>query len=134
MYNKVVLVGRLTADPQVRYSSEGKPICHFSLAVDRIGSNETDFFDIVAFGNLADIASRYLYKGRLVLIEGRLQTRTYETPEGIRRKVWEIVARDMRMLDRKRQEREPETRYRTSEQRIEEEPISDFDEFSELPF
>ncbi len=138
MYNRAILVGRLTADPQLRYTNDGKPVCNFTLAVDRPGTNEADFFDIVTFGNLADISSKYLYKGRLVLVEGRLQTRTYETQEGVKRKVWEIVARDMRMLDKRRQEETSsrparENRFKTKRaQEIRE--MDEFDDFSDLPF
>ncbi len=98
-YNKVVLVGRLTADPELKYTANGKATVRFSLAVDRPTSQkETDFFNIVAWERLAETCGRFLAKGRLVLIEGRLQNRQYEGNDGTQRKVTEIVASDMRML------------------------------------
>jgi single-strand DNA-binding protein len=109
MYNRVILVGRLVADPQVRYTSEGKPVCNFTLAVDRPSpTGETDFLDIVAFDKLADIIQKYLSKGRLVLVEGRLRTRLRERPDGTRQKVYEIYARDLRMLDSRKKREELE--------------------------
>jgi len=139
MYNRVILIGRLVADPQVRYTSDGKPICNFTIAVDRIGSSgETDFIDIVAFDKLADISQKYLYKGRLVLVEGRLRTRLRERSDGTKQKVYEVYARDIRMLDSKRRrEEEPSpSRQRVSEPA----PTSDeelsfgLDDMSDLPF
>lgn len=103
-YNKVILVGRLTRDPEIKYTPSGMQLAKFGLAVDRVRSknNETDFFNIVAWQRLAEICSQYLRKGKLVLIEGDIQTRTYETQEGQKRKSFEIVARNMQMLESKR--------------------------------
>ena len=136
MYNHVVLVGRLVADPQKRFSSEGTTICTFTIAVDRPSSSgEADFIDIVSFGNLAEIASKYLEKGRLVLVEGRLRTRYWERNDGTRQKVYEVHARDIRMLDsRKRREREDREQPTYTKRREEGDLGFDIDDISELPF
>lgn len=103
--NKVILIGRLTAAPEMRYTQTGKPVATFTLAVDRQKRSdnkekETDFINIVTWQKLAEICAQYLEKGKLVAIEGRLQTRSYTTNEGQKRKVYEVVAQDMRMLSR----------------------------------
>ncbi len=99
-FNKAILVGRLTRDPEIRYTPQGTQLARFSLAVDRIRSknNETDFFNIVAWQKLAEICGQYLRKGKLVLIEGEIQSRRYETQDGQKRTAFEIVARNMQML------------------------------------
>lgn len=106
MLNRVILIGRLTRDPELRYVPSGQPVASFTLAVDRpftnqAGERETDFIDIVAWRKLADQVSQHLSKGRLVAVEGRLQIRSYETQDGQKRKVAEIVADAVRFLDRK---------------------------------
>ena len=104
MYNRIVLIGRLTRDPELRYLPSGAPVAGFTLAVDRpfknqAGERETDFVTITTWRKLAEQASRYLDKGRLVAVEGRLQIRSYETQDGQRRKVAEVVADGIRFLD-----------------------------------
>jgi single-strand DNA-binding protein len=104
--NRVILIGRLTRDPELRYVPSGQPVASFTLAVDRpftnqAGERETDFIDIVAWRKLADQVSQHLSKGRLVAVEGRLQIRSYETQDGQKRKVAEVVADAVRFLDRK---------------------------------
>jgi single-strand DNA-binding protein len=104
MYNRIVLIGRLTRDPELRYLPSGAPVAGFTLAVDRpfknqAGDRETDFVTITTWRKLAEQASRYLDKGRLVAVEGRLQIRSYETQDGQRRKVAEVVADGIRFLD-----------------------------------
>ncbi len=106
MFNKVILIGRLTAQPEMRYTQNGKPVATFTLAVNRNrktdGKEETDFITIVAWQRLAEICSQYLNKGSLIAIDGRLQTRSYQTNDGQKRKVYEVIAQDMRMLGRPR--------------------------------
>lgn len=102
--NIVVLIGRLCADPELRYSTDGKPMCNFTLAVDRpyknsAGEKDADFVRIVVFGKTAEACANNLGKGRLVAVEGRLQVRSYETPEGQKRQVSEVVAENVRFLD-----------------------------------
>jgi single-strand DNA-binding protein len=104
--NRIVLIGRLTRDPELRYVPSGHPVVSFTLAVDRSfanqqGERETDFIDIVAWRKLAEQVSQHLSKGRLVAVEGRLQIRSYETQDGQKRKVAEVVADGVRFLDRK---------------------------------
>jgi single-strand DNA-binding protein len=110
-YNRIILVGRLTRDPELRATPDGISVVRFTLAVDRgmrAGEErQTDFFDIVAFRQLADNVANYVTKGRLVLVEGKLQTRSYNDREGNRRTVYEIVADTVRFLERPR-EGEPE--------------------------
>jgi single-strand DNA-binding protein len=106
MLNQIVLIGRLTRDPELRYTPSGVPVATFRLAVDRPFSNaqgqrETDFFDIVAWRKQAELVANHIQKGRLVAVQGRLQARQYDTPEGQRRTVYEIVADRVAFLDRK---------------------------------
>ncbi len=108
MLNVVVLVGRLVRDPEIRYTPAGVAVGSFTVAVDRPftnqqGERETDFVDVVVWRKLAETCASHLGKGRLVGVEGRLQIRSYETPEGQRRRVAEVVARDVRFLDRPRE-------------------------------
>lgn len=95
MLNKVFLIGRLTQDPDMRYTPSGVAVARFSLAVDRPykkqdGSRDTDFIDIVAWRQRAEFASNYLSKGRQVLVEGRLQVRSFVGQDGVRRRVSEV--------------------------------------------
>jgi single-strand DNA-binding protein len=110
-YNRIILIGRLTRDPELRATPDGISVVRFRLAVDRVArageERQTDFFDIVAFRQLADTVANYTTKGRLVLVEGKLQTRSYNDREGNRRTVYEIVADTVRFLERPR-EGEPE--------------------------
>jgi single-strand DNA-binding protein len=105
--NSVVLIGRLTRDPELRYVPSGQPVANFTLAVDRPfaasrGAREADFVTIVAWRKAAELVSTYLEKGRLVAIEGRLQIRTYETQDGRKQKAAEVVANRIQFLDRKK--------------------------------
>jgi len=104
--NKVILVGRLGRDPELKYTASGVPFCRFSMATDDVwndkGSGErqerTEWHNIVAWDRLAEICNQYLTKGRLVYIEGSLQTREWDDQEGNKRKSTEIRARDMVLL------------------------------------
>jgi single-strand DNA-binding protein len=114
MYNRIILIGRLTRDPELRYVPSGAPVASFTLAVDRPfrdqqGNRETDFIDIVAWRKLAEQVSQYMSKGRMVAVEGRLQIRSYETQDGQKRKVAEVVADGIRFLDRGKPAGPPET-------------------------
>jgi len=104
--NRIILIGRLTRDPELRYVPSGQPVASFTLAVDRPfvnqqGERATDFIDVVAWRRLAEQVTQHLNKGRLVAVEGRLQIRSYETQDGQKRKVAEVVADAVRFLDRK---------------------------------
>ena len=104
--NKVILIGRLGKDPELIYTASGTPFCRFSMATDDVwndkGTGErqekTEWHNIVAWDRLAEICNQYLTKGRLVYIEGSLQTREWDDQDGNKRKTTEIRARDMVML------------------------------------
>lgn len=105
MLNVIVLIGRLTRDPELRYTPSGVPVVNFTLAVDRPftnqqGEREADFIDVVGWRRLAETVAQYMQKGRLVAVKGRLQIRSYETQDGQRRRAAEVVAEDVRFLDR----------------------------------
>ncbi len=104
MYNKVFLIGRLTRDPEVRFTSSGIASARFAIAVNRMGgkkgNDEVDFINIAAWRRLAEICRDYLKKGMLVAIEGRLQIRKYEKG-GEKKTFTEVVADNMQMLERK---------------------------------
>jgi len=105
MLNRVVLIGRLTADPELRYTNTGTAVASFTLAVDRMRSNqsgerETDFINIVVWQKQAELCAQYLHKGRLAAVDGRLQIRSYENREGQKVRVAEVVAESVRFLDR----------------------------------
>ncbi len=104
MFNKVILIGRLTRDPELRYTQSGLAVAKFTLAVDRRiardREKETDFIDIVVFQKQAENCANYIGKGRLVAVEGRLQIGSYEDSQGIRRKSAEVIAENVRFLDR----------------------------------
>ncbi len=105
MLNKVVLVGRLTKDPEIRYTADNQtPIAKFTIAVDRIfkkeGQPSADFIPIVVFGKSADNCGKYIRKGRLVAVSGRLQTRNWDDQEGKRHYITEVIADEVNFLDR----------------------------------
>jgi len=105
MLNRVLLVGRMATDPELKYTPSGVAVATFRVAVDRNranaqGERETDFIDIVTWRQNAEFAANYLNKGRLVSVDGRLQVRTWQTQEGQRRKTVEVVADSVQGLDR----------------------------------
>jgi single-strand DNA-binding protein len=108
MLNKVILIGRLATDPELKYTPSGVAVTSFRIAVDRrmapneSGEKETDFIDIVAWRQSAEFAANYLNKGRLVAVDGRLQIRNWVAQDGTKRKTAEVVAYDLRSLDRPR--------------------------------
>ena len=99
--NRVILIGRLARDPELRFTQSGKSVANFSIAVNRPFSKdgEADFINIVVWGKTAENCANYLAKGRLVALEGRLQNRTYETQTGEKRYITEIVANAVKFLD-----------------------------------
>jgi single-strand DNA-binding protein len=104
--NKVILIGRLGRDPELKYTGTGTPFCRFSIATDDSWTDKasgerqerTEWHSIVVWNKLAEICNEYLRKGRLVYIEGSLQTREWDDQEGNKRKTTEVVARDMVLL------------------------------------
>ena len=110
MINKAILVGRLGADPEVKYTPDGTMVTNFTIATDLEWKDKngekvrkTEWHKIVTFRKLAEICGNYLAKGKMVYIEGRIQTRSWEDKDGIKRYTTEIVASDMKMLDAKGQ-------------------------------
>ncbi|MDN8582518.1 single-stranded DNA-binding protein, partial [Eikenella corrodens] len=106
MLNKVILIGNLGRDPEVRYLPSGDAVANFSIATsenwkDRNGQRQerTEWHNISMFGRLAEIAGQYLKKGSKVYIEGRIQSRKYTGKDGIERTAYDIVANEMKMLD-----------------------------------
>jgi single-strand DNA-binding protein len=99
-FNKIILIGRLTRDPDIKFIPSGKSVGKFGLAVNRTRSKEkmADFFEIIVWEKLADICGKYLNKGSLVLIEGEVQTGSYENKDGGKVKTFEVVCNNMRML------------------------------------
>jgi single-strand DNA-binding protein len=103
--NHIDLVGRLTRDPEIRYTPNGVAVANFDIAVDRDvknqqGEREVDFIKIVVWQKQAENCANYLKKGRLAGVEGRLQIRNYETTDGQKRKVAEVVASRVQLLER----------------------------------
>jgi single-strand DNA-binding protein len=108
--NKVLIIGRVGRDPEMRYTPSGRPVTTFSVGTSRTWSTadgekhtETEWFNVVAWSNLAEICKQYLVRDRLVYIEGRLQTRHWEDQDGNRHSATEIVANEMIMLDDRRE-------------------------------
>jgi single-strand DNA-binding protein len=114
--NKVMIIGHLGRDPEMRYTPSGKPVTTFSIATSRSWNtsdgqrrSETEWFNVVAWGSLAEICKQFLYKGQQVYIEGRLQTRHWEDTEGNKHSATEIVANEMIMLGERRSESKDQT-------------------------
>ncbi len=108
MFNKVILVGRMCTDPELKYTPSGVAVANFRIAVDRPfknaqGDKETDFIDVVAWRQPAEFVNKFISKGRLVMVEGALQVRQWETPDGQRRRHAEVVVENLRPLDRPRE-------------------------------
>src|SRR5512142_1348058 len=108
MLNKIMLIGNLGKDPELQVTSEGIPYTRFSLAVNRVYKSatgerkeETDWFQIVAWRNLAELTERYLHKGSKAYVEGRLTQRKYTDREGVQRTAVEVIANDVQFLDSK---------------------------------
>jgi single-strand DNA-binding protein len=125
--NKVLVIGRLGRDPEMRYTPSGRPVTTFSVATSRTWTTsegerrvETEWFNIVAWGSLAEICKQYLTKGQVVYIEGRLQTRHWDDNEGNKHTSVEIVANEMIMLSEKRESDET--------------PVAEVPEDEEFPF
>lgn len=106
MLNRVILIGRLTRDPELRYSPSGVAVTNFTLAIDRKfknseGQKEADFIPCVAFKQLAELAANWLAKGKLVSVDGRMQTRNYTNKDGQKVYVTEVICEDIHFLSPK---------------------------------
>ena len=109
--NKWFGIGRLAQDPEVRYTQSGKAVASFNLAVNRYGQKDSaDFIPIVAWEKLAEVIGNNLKKGAQVLVEGRMQVRSYETQEGQKRRVTEVIVQNVEFLgSKKNNENTPES-------------------------
>jgi single-strand DNA-binding protein len=112
--NKVMVIGHVGRDPEMRYTPSGKPVTSFSVATGRSWTSsegerreETEWFNVVAWGNLAEICKQHICKGQQVYVEGRLQTRSWEDHEGKKRYRTELVANEMILLGERRGAAEP---------------------------
>ncbi len=150
--NKALLIGRLTKDPELKYTSNNIPVATFSLAVNRPFSNqngerETDFINIVVWRKQAESVKNYINQGSLVAVEGRIQTRNYEAQDGTKRYVTEVVADNVQFLETKKQaqlrtqnsDNDVEEKVTEETTNVESDPFADFGssiEISddELPF
>lgn len=107
MFNKVILIGNLTRDPELRYTPQGTTVCNFGIAVNHKYKQaeemkeEVTFINVVVFGKQADTCGQYLNKGRAVLIEGRLQERRWETEDGQKRSRHEVIAQNVRFMPKR---------------------------------
>lgn len=106
MYSKTIIVGRLTADPELKQTPSGVSVASFSVAVGRAytprgGERQTDFFDVVAWRQTAEFISRYFSKGSAILIEGTMESRSYVDKNGQNRRVWELIANSAHFVESK---------------------------------
>ena len=145
--NKVMLIGRLGRDPEIRYSANNTPICNFSLATsERVRKGETfeektEWHRIVVFGNQAENASKFLKKGSLVFVDGKIQSRSYQDKDGNERNVFEIIANSVNFLDLKDSSSAPQSERTYQQVPKEAEPAQQaagsapkFDNDDDLPF
>jgi single-strand DNA-binding protein len=121
--NKVMIIGHLGRDPEMRYTSSGKPVTTFSVATNRTWSSasgerheETEWFTVVAWGNLAEICKQHLSKSAQVYIEGRLQTRRWEDSEGKKHAAVEVVAGEMILLGNRKDASGPSSAQATDDE------------------
>jgi len=135
--NKVILIGRLGADPEIRYTLDGKPVATFRIATNEViiknGEKEilTEWHRIVAFGRLAEICGEYLSKGTQVYIEGKLRTRKFEDRQGNQRYITEIVANTLQILEKKSASNSEPKKIPSIQgfkNTLEEEPLEDLEE------
>ena len=134
MFHTIIIVGNLGRDPEMRYTPSGRPVTTFSVATSRSWNtsdgerrSDTEWFNVVSWGSLAEICKQYLSKGQQVYIEGRLQTRRWEDDDGNKRTTVEIVAKEMIMLgDRKKK---PDKDENEQEKELTENSIEEEDEF-----
>lgn len=133
--NKVILIGNVTRDPQIRQTENGQAVCTFGLATNRrwITSNNeqhsmAEFHELVAWSRLAEICEKYVKKGKLLYVEGYLKTRNWITPEGVKKFKTEIIVQDLIMLEKRKKDGEEDyvpaedTRIATDEQTPTDEP------------
>jgi len=152
--NRVILIGNLTRDPELRFTPSGSPVAGFGLAVNRVYTNKqgekvenVDYFNIVAWAKLAELCAEYIHKGSPVAIEGRLQSRSWETEDGQKRSAVEVVAENVQFLGRPggadsggqsarppRRAEEPVGAASPAKSPGEENPVEDIDLGDDIPF
>ena len=135
MLNKVILIGRLGKDPEVRYMPNGEAVCNFSVATseswkDSNGQKQerSEWHNVTMYRKLAEIAGKYLTKGSQVYLEGKIQTRKYQGKDGIERTAYEIIANEMKMLGGNSQATQEQPKH----QQAPVEPVGDIDD--DVPF
>jgi single-strand DNA-binding protein len=133
MLNNVIIMGRLTRDPELRRTQSGTAVTSFTMAVDRdfksqIGEKETDFIDVVAWRNTGEFAAKYLAKGRMAAVEGRIQVRDWQDKDGNRRKSVEVVADNVYFADSKRDSKPQESRT------VDDQEFDEIEDDGDFPF
>ena len=133
MLNKVIIMGRLTRDPELRRTQGGTAVTSFTMAVDRdfksqSGEKETDFIDVVAWRNTGEFAAKYLAKGRMAAVEGRIQVRDWQDKDGNRRKSVEVVADNVYFADAKRDSKPQDSRA------VDDQEFDEIEDDGDLPF
>ena len=133
MLNSVIIMGRLTRDPEMRRTQSGTAVTSFTMAVDRdfksqSGEKETDFIDVVAWRNTGEFAAKYLAKGRMAAVEGRIQVRDWQDKDGNRRKGVEVVADNVYFADSKRDSKPQESRT------VDDQEFDEIEDDGDLPF
>ena len=141
MLNKIIIMGRLTRDPELRRTGSGTAVTSFSLACDRdfksqSGDKETDFIEVVAWKNTAEFASKYFSKGRMAVVEGRLQIRDWTDKAGNKRTTAEVVADNVYFADSKRSESNDNQKenFNALSGRLSDDFIPISEEVGEIPF
>jgi single-strand DNA-binding protein len=126
--NKIMIIGHLGRDPEMRYTPSGKPVTTFTVATSRTWNTsdgerhtDTEWFNVVCWGNLAEICKQYLTKGQQVYVEGRLQTRRWEDTDGNKHTSVEIVANEMMMLGDRRESNQNQASETLAEDEVEDE-------------
>lgn len=133
MLNSVIIMGRLTRDPELRRTQGGTAVTSFTMAVDRdfksqSGEKETDFIDVVAWRNTGEFAAKYLAKGRMAAVEGRIQVRGWQDKDGNRRKSVEVVADNVYFADAKRDSKPQDSRA------VDEQEFDEIEDDGDFPF
>ena len=135
--NVVLLIGRLVKDPELRYTQSNIPVATFTLAVNRVASEETDFINVVVWRKQAENCSKYITKGSQVAIEGSIQTRSYEDKKGQKRHITEVVADNVKFLDTKNRVQQEVNEFNNSSIKTETNALDSLEveiQDSDLPF
>lgn len=136
MLNNISIMGRLTAEVELRHTQSGKSVASFTIANNRSIGEGTDFLDVVAWGKTGEFCEKYFHKGQLIIINGRLQTRTYEDKNGNKRKAVEIIANTVDFGGDKPQQSEP-TQFnvlQAQQTQAQENTFAEIDSEEDLPF